>query len=118
MVGAIIVLTLTPSPPEPDVFEGEDKLFHVGAYALLMLWFASIYLPGRRWAKTAVCLVIMGTALEGIQGLSGYRSFELLDMGANTAGVIIGWLLAYTRVSQGIGFIENRILGSPPGYGG
>jgi glycopeptide antibiotics resistance protein len=36
----------------------------------------------------------MGVALEFAQGATGYRSFEVLDMAANAAGVALGWGLA------------------------
>ncbi len=118
LAAVVVVLSLIPSPPEPEAFEGQDKVFHLAAYAMLMLWFGSIYLPGRALIKAAAYLIIMGIALEAAQGMGGHRSFQFLDMAANTAGVALGWCLSSTRLSKGFGLIESRIHGSPPGSGG
>ena len=59
-----------------------------------MLWFCVLYRRKRVRAFYALGFVAMGVALEFMQGNLGYRSFELLDMAANTAGVMGGWGLA------------------------
>jgi hypothetical protein len=40
----------------------------------------------------------MGVALELIQGVSGHRTMDAYDMAANATGVVLGWLLARTRL--------------------
>lgn len=89
-VAAIVWLSLTPSPPKLEVTLG-DKLGHFTAYGALMFWFCQLY--ARRSARIAygAAFVAMGIALEFIQGATGYRSFELLDMAANSIGVLLGW---------------------------
>jgi glycopeptide antibiotics resistance protein len=58
-----------------------------------MAWFAFIH-PGRlARAVHAAAFILMGVALEFAQGATAYRSFEVADMLANTAGVILGWAL-------------------------
>lgn len=86
----IIWLSLTPSPPEVD-FEGSDKLGHLLSYTLLMLWFALLFVGRRQRALHAALFIAMGVALEFAQGGLGYRAFDLSDMLANTAGVLLGW---------------------------
>lgn len=104
MVAAVLWLSLTPSPPQLELNQG-DKLGHFAAYGSLMFWFCQLY--GRRATRIAfgAGFVAMGVALEFIQGATGYRSFELLDIGANTLGVLLGWTLALTfpRVLPGAG---------------
>ena len=90
---AIVWLSVTPAPPQVDVTYG-DKLGHVGAYALLMFWFARLYSKRGVQAAHAAAFVALGVGLEFVQGALGYRSFELLDMGANALGVGLGWALA------------------------
>ena len=85
---AIVWLSLTPSPPHVDVAQG-DKLGHFAAYGALMFWFAALY-PARRLVF-AIGFIALGIALELAQGMSGYRTFGVLDMAANTAGVLAGW---------------------------
>jgi VanZ family protein len=95
---AILWLSLTPSPPQIDIEQG-DKLAHALAYAALMFWFCQLH--GSRRARTGFALgfVALGIAIEFMQRATGYRSFELWDMAADAAGVLIGWLIA--RVEGG-----------------
>ena len=87
---AIVWLSLTPTPPGMDVEHG-DKLGHLAAYGVLMFWFSQLYLQGATRVACAAGFIAMGIALEFVQGLLGYRSYELLDMLANTLGVLLGW---------------------------
>ena len=81
---AIVWLSLTPSPPQVDVDYG-DKLGHFGAYGLLMFWFALLYLELAASARgTLIGFIAMGIGLEFLQGMLGYRSFDVHDMAANT----------------------------------
>jgi VanZ family protein len=93
MVAAIVVLTLW--PPAPGIELGEkDKLAHVLAYGVLMFWFCQLY-PGRQTRILyAAGLVAMGVGLEHIQGMFGYRTYDLFDMHANALGVVLGWFIA------------------------
>ena len=92
---ALAWLSLSPSPPDPGFAYG-DKLGHFGAYALLMFWFAWLYraLPVR--VGFAALWIAMGVGLEFAQGATGYRSFELADMAANSLGVLLGWGIVAT----------------------
>jgi glycopeptide antibiotics resistance protein len=36
----------------------------------------------------------MGVGLEFIQGMLGYRTYEVFDMLANAIGVLLGWVAA------------------------
>ncbi len=59
-----------------------------------MFWFSQIYLSGKLRAVHAAVFLAMGIGLEVLQGLSGLRQYEVLDMLANAAGVLCGWLAA------------------------
>lgn len=84
MVAAVVWGSLTPAPPAA----GNDKLGHFAVYGALMFWFAQLY---ARRLYYALGFIAMGVALEFVQGRLGYRSFELYDMLANSAGVLLGW---------------------------
>jgi VanZ family protein len=89
-IAALIVwLSLTPSPPQIDIEQG-DKLGHFAAYGTLMFWFCLLY--ARRSTRIAYALlwIAMGIGLEFIQGQLGYRTYDVYDMYANTIGVLIG----------------------------
>jgi VanZ family protein len=92
-VAAIIWLSLTPSPPKVD-FQQSDKLGHFLAYGSLMLWFCVLYAAAKIRIAYAVGFVAMGVGLEFIQGMLGYRTYEVFDMLANTIGVLLGWAAA------------------------
>ena len=91
---AIVWLSLTPSPPGMDVEHG-DKLGHLAGYGLLMFWFSQLYLQKGTRIAYAAGFIAMGIALEFLQGLLGYRTSDLLDMFANTLGVLLGWAAAH-----------------------
>lgn len=85
----IVWLSLTPSPPQLDIAHG-DKLEHFLAYAVLMFWFATAYRGTKARLAFGAGWIALGVALEFAQAATGYRSFELADMAANTLGVLAG----------------------------
>jgi VanZ family protein len=111
-VGALIYESLTPSPPELPQFAFADKLAHFMAYGSIMLWFGFIYSPGEKYLLLGSSLILLGVALELLQGASGYRSMEVGDASANALGVAVGWLLARTRLSSLLFWAERLIYGA------
>ena len=89
MVAAIFWLSLTPSPPPLEVPAG-DKLGHFAAYGLLMLWFCQLYGAARTRLLYGIAFIGMGVGLEVLQGMLGYRIYDVLDMIANSVGVLLG----------------------------
>ena len=88
---AIVWLSLTPAPPKLD-FEHGGKLGHFLAYGVLMFWFCLLYLKTRVRILYAAGFIAMGIGLEFIQGWLVYRTYDPLDMLANTIGVALGWM--------------------------
>lgn len=109
MVGIVVFLSLTPSPPEIPSIPSADKGLHLIAYLILMLYFGLIYLPGKGYRNVGIGLFAMGLALECLQGLLGYRTAEALDMVCNSLGVIVGAGLARTRLSSGLLRVESLL---------
>ena len=93
LVAAIVWLSLTPSPMEIRVEQG-DKLGHFAAYGTLMFWFCQLYARRDVRAAYAGGFALMGVVLEFAQGALGYRTFEGFDMIANALGVLLGWAVA------------------------
>ena len=89
-VATIVWLSVTASPPKVDIEQG-DKLGHLASYATLMFWFSQLYLERRTRIIYAAGFIAMGIGLEFVQGALGYRSYDVFDMYANTAGVLLGW---------------------------
>src|SRR5918992_3871322 len=103
MVGVVVWLSLTPSPPKVD-FEQSDKVGHLLAYSVLMFWFGQLYVRRARFSYGAG-FVALGIVLEFAQNALGYRTLDLADMGANTLGVLLGWgaALIFPGVLPGAG---------------
>lgn len=93
-VAAVIVTCLLPLArlPGPDL-PWTDKLYHAGAFALLMWWFAVAQSPASH-RRAALWLVLLGIAIEFAQGFVPFRSPSLDDVIADSFGVICGWLAA------------------------
>jgi len=108
--GVLVVayFSLIPHPPELKVEQG-DKIQHFLAYGSLMLWFSQIMVtpPSRRLAGAA--MVALGIGLEFAQSLTGYRFYSYADMGANTLGVLLGWLAAPPRGPRLFDFVLTRM---------
>ena len=97
LIAFVAYQSLNHDPIDIRIGEG-NVLGHLGAYATLMLWFAQIVEPGRTRVACAAGFFLMGFGLEMAQGLTDYRTFDLLDAGANLGGVLLGWLLAPPRL--------------------
>ncbi|WP_223786964.1 VanZ family protein [Marinicella meishanensis] len=93
MVAGVVVLSLIRLPATPLAVSGGDKLLHLGTYAILTYWFLHTH-PAR---PLAIVLGFMGlgTALEGLQTLTGYRYLEVMDWLMNVTGVVLAWLVFY-----------------------
>lgn len=74
-------------------FRSTDKWLHGLTFAVLTVWFAGLF-ERRGYAWIAVGLTGFGLVIEGCQLIVGYRMAEWLDVGANTAGIIVGLVLA------------------------
>lgn len=104
-IGVLMVMTVTvgsivslPAPIKSVMLQ--DKLLHTLAYACMMGWFAQIYKHDLTRLVLVIGLISLGIAIEFIQGTTGYREFDVLDMVANTSGVVLAWALAYTWVGN------------------
>ncbi len=109
MVVLVLYLSLTPNPPAPLTFDNADKVEHVMAYAGLSFWFFLLYPSAQGRLIMAVALVGLGVGLEYVQGWTGYRTFDVLDMAADAVGVLTGWLLVCTPLGRLLAHIDNRI---------
>jgi VanZ family protein len=98
IIATVIYLSLTPDPIEIDMEQG-DKLGHMLAYFVMMIWFSQLYLR-RMHAWLASGFIVLGVALEYVQGWSGYRDFEYMDMLADAIGVSLAWAMGCTLMSR------------------
>ena len=59
-----------------------------------MFWFCQLYLKAQTRVYYAAGFIALGVGMEFLQDMTGYRTFEVLDMAANTIGVFLGWAAA------------------------
>jgi VanZ family protein len=94
LVVLAIIVSIVPLGEMPKMGGISDKLEHTVAYAALTLWFAGIY-PKSRYPMIGVALLVMGIAIEGLQGTMNLgRQADMRDVYANTLGIVSGLLLA------------------------
>lgn len=70
-----------------------DKWLHGVIFAVLAIWFAGQYRPRSYW-RIGAGLTAFGLLIEACQRLVTYRSAELYDVAADSAGIIIGLAVA------------------------
>jgi len=107
LIAAVVYFSLTPDPITMPVDNG-DKYDHVLAYAVLMFWLAQLHRRGAARLRLACAFILMGVALEFVQRMTGYRTFEMADMASGALGVCAGWTLAPPRSPDVLGILESR----------
>jgi VanZ family protein len=107
MVFSVIVLSLIPM--DVDLGEGRDKVAHFVAYGSLSFWFGMLVAGRARQLGIAITLAAMGVAIEFLQGMTDYRSFEVADMVANAVGAALGWGLAQTPLRNALDWAERLL---------
>ena len=103
----VAVLSLMPSPVD---ISNSDKLLHLVTYATLAAWFSLVVCGKRDWLLAMLGLTAYGIGLEWLQGLTGYRLFEVADMLANSAGVLLGSTIALTPLPGKLRVLEQTLL--------
>ncbi len=107
MLAVVAVLSLMPDPPGAGV---SDKLLHFTAYAGLSAGFSTLVRFHRQLLWVVVGLIAYGILIEFLQGLTGYRFMETLDVLANSAGVMTGLLVRLTPLPRWFRRLESRLF--------
>jgi VanZ family protein len=107
MVVSVVVLSLI--PVDVDLGEGRDKVAHFTAYGSMTFWFAMLFGGRCRQFLIAIAFASMGVAIEFLQGLTDYRTFEVADMAANAIGAALGWGLAQTPLRNALDWAERLL---------
>ncbi|MBU6212060.1 MAG: VanZ family protein [Gammaproteobacteria bacterium] len=92
----LIVVYLTLEAPSGRIgrIPQLDKAYHFGAFLGLTLWFAALVERRGYWV-VAIALFLLGVAIEIGQYLMALgRSAELLDVVADTVGIVLGIVLS------------------------
>lgn len=111
LVALVVFLSLTSNPVDTGLsFPYEDKLYHAFAYFTLMFWFSQIYHGSFQRNMIAVVFIFMGFTLEYLQSFDPKRFAEVGDMVANTAGVVLGLLMALSGAKNILLKIEKALF--------
>lgn len=112
LVLTVCVLSLIHLPQMPLALPKlSDKWQHVLAYFAMMGWFSQLMVRKRTLVKAALCFFAMGVALEFLQGLTGYRSLDYVDVLANSIGILLGVGLAFTPLALVLSWVDRRLFG-------
>ena len=103
----ILILTLVPMPPMPLDVDYLDKWQHAVTFSLLMLYAGMLFPAHCRWA--ALGLLLYGAKIELLQMLLPWRSAEWLDLFADLAGILLGWLLLNTPIRRLLGLMDAAL---------
>ena len=107
LLTAVVVMSLIPGPPSPPVLTW-DKSQHGFSWGLLSWWFLQAW-EGRRPVGWCLFLLAVAALVELLQGATGYRSSEWLDMLANTVGLVIGLTLWFTPAGGAFYWMEHWV---------
>ena len=90
----VVYLTLEASSGRISRIPHLDKAYHFGAFLGLTLWFAALVERRGYWA-VSIALFLLGIGIEiGQHVMALGRSAELLDVVADTVGIVLGILLS------------------------
>lgn len=88
---ALFTLAVLPAGTEPPLFQGVDKLKHVGAFGVLA-FLARLSWPRQPYWGLALGLTGFGVMIELVQGLSGWgRTASVADVIADLVGLALGF---------------------------
>ena len=93
-VVAALAFSLGPATPQGPGHHA-DKLVHFAGYAMLMYWWAQLYISFPQRVRVGAALVLFGIVIEGLQGLTPTRQPDAWDVLANTIGIVMGGWIAY-----------------------
>ncbi len=90
----IAVLSLMKIGKQPINFHSIDKVEHCIAYAVLsFFWVLALGNTQKKRLIVVFFCVFYGVIIEMFQGMTTYRTFDFVDMIANSLGVLIGLLI-------------------------
>ncbi len=110
LVSGVTYASVASVPQQVTSLVLNDKLTHVVVYAGLMGWFAQIFRHDLTRLIFVFLLIAMGIGIEFLQAANPSRQFEVLDMVANTCGVVLAWALAYTWVGTVLWRVESFLF--------
>ncbi len=89
----ILIASLWPQAGEPISIEHLDKYLHFLTYAIASFYFHQI-LQNNKTIKIISYLFLYSAFIEGLQGMTESRYFEVADLFANLFGIFFGFYIS------------------------
>jgi VanZ family protein len=112
-IALAFVLSLWPHGA-PGLAEVPDKVQHLVGYGMVVTWFTGIT-ERRWWWRVFMAAVLLGGLIEILQSFTPTREADWADEAANTAGALLGLLLAYTGFGGWAQRLERRFSSNGTG---
>jgi len=89
-------------------FERNDKWLHGFTFLTLSMWFTGLYNTKAYW-RIGIGLLVFGLIIEACQRMVSYRTADWIDVGANTAGIILGLAIGAAGIGGWCVRAEQRL---------
>ena len=89
-------------------FARNDKWVHGITFLTLSIWFTGLFHKKSYW-QIGIGLLIFGLLIEACQRMLIYRTAEWTDVGANTAGIILGLAIGASGIGGWCLRAEERL---------
>lgn len=93
LLAAVAIMSMVSFYSPKQIFDWQDKLHHLLAYAVLFWFLLGAYGKQQKIWKLGVCLAVFSGLIEIAQSYTGHRQAELMDLMANIAGILLAYLL-------------------------
>lgn len=93
LLTVVAILSMVSLQSAQQLFDWQDKLHHILAYAVLFWFLVGAYGQQKTIWKLGVLLAIFSGLIEIAQSYTGYRQAEFMDLLANITGILLVGLL-------------------------
>ena len=93
LLTVVAILSMVSLQSAQQLFDWQDKLHHILAYAVLFWFLLGAYGQQQTIWKLGILLAIFSGLIEIAQSYTGYRQAEFMDLLANITGILSVGLL-------------------------
>lgn len=97
LLTVVAILSMVSLQSAQQIFDWQDKLHHILAYAVLFWFLLGAYGQQQTIWKLGILLAIFSGFIEIAQSYTGYRQAEFMDLLANITGILLVGLLYLKR---------------------
>ncbi len=109
MIAAVIVLSLVPKPPIPQLLM-QGKLDHLIAYVALAAFAVQLFEDRVVQTGAGLAMIALGIALELAQGyLTVTRHMATYDALVDSLGVALGLATTWTPLARTLFWVDRRL---------